>query len=287
MSGIKGNDSKEQVLNSIVYYGGLAKLKVVAINPTGDVLKQMYNIEELKEEPKYTDIVLKTEEGVENTYNKVVLHLANDQMVLTDKKDLAGNFIRAKETIKTRLEFLVSPEFDIARTGSVRTINALGNDSWQSEEKMLANEKMAWFTKYVPMHQAKKGEVALLNFVRNWMNVGSKDNCNFADYTKIAKGDVTELKSMAKSFPNNEITVLLGVKKADNGKLYQTVYNKCYSRPTAKTPKDIFNKSLDDTYGEFDAIYPSNLELAYVSLNNDADKPDDAVSAAPSTSSWV
>jgi hypothetical protein len=291
MSGIKGNDSKEVVVGSIVYYGGIADVRVVAINPDGETLKKVYNLDDLKEEPKYTDITFKNEEGIEETYNKIVFHVQGEQAVITNKKDMNGIAIRAKETIKTRIEFLVRDEFKIASTGSVLTINALGNSSYQSEEKMLANPKMAWFTKYTPMHQAKIGEVELLEFVRNWMNVGSKDICNFDNYALIAQGNVGELIAMAKARPTNEVTVLLGAKESTDkdGKpvLYQTVYKKVFSRPTAKNKKDIFNKALNDNYGEFKALYPSNLELTYIEKETESDKPDAGLSAPASTNGWV
>jgi hypothetical protein len=291
MTGIKSNDSKDVVVNSIVYYGGLANMRVVAINPDGETLKKMYNLEELKQEPEYMGVVIKDNEGAEQTYNKVVFHLQGEQFVITDKKDLAGNPIKVKEMIKTRVEYLVKDELKFASTGAPLTINALGNSSWQSEEKMLANPKMAWFTKYVPMHQGKVGEIELLEFVRNWMNVGSKDNCNFADFTAIANGNINELVAMAKARPNNEVTVLLGVNVKGEGtdkKGYQVVYKKHVSRPTIKNPKEGFNKAMGELYGEFKALYPNDLNLAYVTINDDSDSPDQsAAPAVPAGSNWV
>jgi hypothetical protein len=274
-----------------VYYGGIANMRVVAINPTGDILKQMYNLDDLKEEPKYTEIPIKDNEGLETIYSKVVFHLQGEQFVITDKKDPAGNPVRTKETIKTRLEFLINNEDKIASTGAPLTINALGNSSYQSVEKMMANPKMNWFTKEGPMHQAKVGEVELLEFVRNWMNLGSKDKCNFDNFEAFVKGDVTELKGLAKQRPTNEVTVLLGgnvVTKNGEDKMYQTVYKKAFSRPTAKNHKKIFNDALNESYGDFKAIYPADLELAYVTLPAQDSTPDAAaVATTPVNNNWV
>lgn len=283
---MQGHKSTEQTLNSVTYYGGLASLKIVAINPTGEEVKKILGIEELKKEPEYTNITIKNGNGVESTFNKITFYLSNDQTVITDKKNDMGVPIRAKEKITVRLEFLVSDDWDIASTGTERTINSLGISTWQSIAKVKANENMVWFSKNEPLHQARKGEADLLTFMREYLNLGAKEECNFKDAVKLLGGDVTELKQIIKPWAaTNEVVVLLGMVTKED-KSYQTVYGRCFSRPTAKTPATKFNKALNEDYGEFKTNYPKSLELSYVIEAVTSDAPDSTTTPAV-TSNWV
>jgi len=282
---MQGNNSNEQVLNTIMYYGGLANLKIIALNPTGEELRKILNVEDLKKEPEYINIMIKSTDGTEQAYNKIVFYLSNVLPVLTGKKNEFGVPITENATILCRKEFLVAPRQDIASTGAMRTINNLGDNTWQSIEKLKANEKMNWFSKEEPLHHAFVGEALLLKFMREYLNLETKSSCTFANVEKIMNGDLSEIRASIKPWvATNMVTCLLGAKK-DGEKVFQQVYGKCFSRPTVKNSVEKFRKALNEPYGDFDAIYPSDLVLSYIDTSEE-DKPD-APSAAPSTKSWV
>lgn len=245
MEEIKGNNSTDQVLNQIENHVGLMNMKVVAINPTKDELVKILNIENPTniKEPQYKDLDLQ-KDGI--LQNKIVFQL---QGKLPDGK------------IKnSRLEFLVAPRERKNKDGNkTQIVNRLGQFSWNTEAEIEANPNMKWF-QHVPYHNAMIGEEQLIDFIRNWMNLGTKDNCNIGNLLATMSGDMTELKSYMTQFPNNEATVWLDVIE-NNGKYYQSVYNKAFSRPTAKTPESIFAKAFNEQYGAPKTPFGGTFEL--------------------------
>lgn len=271
MQGKKQEEFKE---NSASYYMGLADLKIVAINPNLIELNALLGAT-IEKEPVYKDVSLgKDKDGNEKTANKIVIYLSNKQIVeCTDSK--TDTITKDVKTVTGRIEFLVKPELELASTGSKRFINSLGNATWsQSLETILANEKMDWFYKNEPIVEAYQGEAALLSFFKAYLYINYDETAGFKNRKSIMETDVTELRQYVKSVPNNEITCLLGVTVADNGKTYQQIYNKCFTRATAKNPITAFNKALNEQYGEFKAEYSKDFKLREYSATAKLDMPD-------------
>lgn len=241
MSGIKGNNSNEVVLKSIDQLTGLANLRVVAINPNKAELEKLLGLEEgkIEKEPQYIGLDLNND-GI--LKNKIAFHL--EGKVLATQKD----FTKKEVLLKTRVEFIVADRERVSTTGKKQLINLYGAASWNTQDQVESNDKMKWFNK-PPFHNALEGEEILLVFLRNWLNLGGDDACNLADVHKVMAGDVTELRGYMKAYPTNEVTVYLDVTEK-NDKYYQNVYNKAFSRPTAKSPETIFANAFKEQYGE-------------------------------------
>lgn len=277
MSGIAGNKSEDQVLNSVSQVTGIASLRVLAFNPNAAAIKTMLGMppETEVKEPQYLGLDL-NKDG--NLQNKIAVYLGRTLEAFNEKKG-------AKETIKliTRVEFLVKPEVRKNKDGDkTQIVNVKGNTSWATIEDIESLNKWKWFNKG-PFHEAIVGEEIMLDFVRNWLNLGSNDDCNFVDFKKIAAGDVTELEGYRKQFPQNEVTVLVGV-TTKNDKIYQAVYNKAFSRPTAKTPQLVFANALKGAYGEFKADFQDSFDLKIYQVKvevSGADKEAGTSASAP------
>lgn len=273
MSGIKGNNSNEVVLTTIDQYTGLANLKVVAINPNKEELEKLLGLDEgkIEKEPQYKDLDLQNDG---NLQNKIVFHLESKTLV-SDKG------VPKEAVIKTKIEFLVAPKERVSQTGKTQLVNAVGNCSWGTEEVITSNPKMKWFCK-PPYHNAYVGEENLLKFVRNWLNLATNDECNFADAEKIMSGDVTELKGYLTRYPNNQVTVYLDIvekEKDDKKTYYQTVYTKAFSRPTAKSPETIFANAFKEDYGSTKSPF-TGFELKVFYPKIEVDAPDEPVKSA-------
>lgn len=276
---MKGNDSREQVVSSIVRYTGLAALGIAAINPSKEELVKLLN---LTEEPKetmyqYTGFKTKDDNGNERESNKVRIWLRGENTVLTDKTDAAGNKIPAKEVITVAYDVFVSDRDHVSSKGTPLTLNALGNSTYQSIEALNANENMKWFTKHGPLKQAKEGEAELIEFFRNFLNLKNSDEAGFADYSAIARGEVGELRKYASQWKDNKVIMLLGA-KVDGDKVYQALYTKLVLRPTIKNCTELFMQNLNKPYKDFKAEYHPSLKLQYYIPT--AETPD-----APSTAS--
>lgn len=277
---MKGNDSKEKVVASINRYMGLANLSIIAINPTAEEMQKLLGMEELPKEPQYKDIELKDDSSTDGK------RLANKvRLVLRGKNQVKIDTTFQEETITAMHDIFVSQRPVVSSTGKPKILNGLGVDTWQDLDTLRANERMKWFTKNEPLYQAREGEVELLKIFREYLNLSSKDECRFEDFNKIANGDVSELKKYISKWSGNAATFLLGVKEVED-KEYQTVYTKCFGRPSVKSTPDKFVKALSEEYGEFKAVYPMDLKLTIYTKTMDA--PDSAnTEVAKSTSSWV
>jgi len=282
---MKGNDSKEKVVASINRYMGLANLSIIAVNPTAAEMQKLLGMEEEPKEPVYKEIKLKDNDGNEREVNKVRLVLRGINPVHVDTPD--GKLAVINETITAMHDIFVSEQLVVSSTGKPKILNGVGNDTWQEIEALKANEKMGWFTKYEPLYQAREGEVELLQIFREFLNLGSKDECKFEDYKKIANGDVSELKKyVSKWSTTNAATFLLGVKEVED-KEYQAVYNKVFGRPSVKSTPEKFIKRLNEEYGEFKAVYPSDLKLRVYTRKLEVPDDNPANSTPATTSSWV
>jgi hypothetical protein len=227
---IQTNKSTEEVVGSVKYWQGVGNFKVVAINPT---MEEAIAIGvNLKNEPNYTNIQVGT-----NVRNKIVFFVRNEEHDIT-----------------TRVEFLVSPDIEVSQNGNQRIINNRGRHTWSKDIATLkANPKMSWFNTEKARY-AYVGEAELIDFISAWANVASDGEVSLDTIDVIVKGNVTELRKLMASIRDNEVKLLLGVKVADDGKLYQQVYGKFYGRPYIKTLTSLI-KNLSDEYGAFKAQY--------------------------------
>lgn len=225
---IEGNKSDVKVLNEKKLYTGLCNMRVVAINPDIEELKKLYK--KVEKEPVY----LVEKEGQNSKYRL-------DIYVKSINPD-----------ILTKLSLFVSPEHSVTKEGfKTEYIDDFGSASYTDEISNL---------KWVDQKSARiafVGESALHDFIKKWINVPKEGKCKLDTMDKIVKGNVKELVDLMKSYPENEVKLMLGVRKNK----YQGVYDKCFGYSYSDN-NDHFIKRLENPRSPFfEHDYQNSLEL--------------------------
>lgn len=234
MSGIKSNSSDKLVIATGAKWTGIVNMKVVAINPTASELLKMGMRSD--KEPIY---------NIEQT----------DSQGNTRKSYRLDVFLNEPlKKINAKVAFFLEDRVRSNQAGTkVEWINKYGQTSWSESVEVVP--QYDWF-KQDGTRPALVGEGLLTSFIMAWANVGAGDQGALDEPDKLAKGNLTEIKSILSSIPNNEIQVLLGV----NDKGYQTVYTGYFDRPYRKA-FDAWKKALANEYGAFKADYQGDLFL--------------------------
>lgn len=202
--GFLGNDSKTAVVNEVKLFTGVTLGKVVAICPTKEELEKIG----IKTETEPVYIQEPEEDGIEKFRLDVYL-----KVPMIDRPVKVAFFL--KNSPRTNKDG--NKEQFIDKTGTTCWGDPNGKDWFDVESARPA---------YI-------GEEELVAFIKNWVNVKPKDTATFEDFSKIVKGDLSELKTIFKGFQSNEVRVLLTVKHND-GKAYQNVYGRYFDRATNK-----------------------------------------------------
>lgn len=221
-------------------YIGIGKVRVVAVNPTAEEIKAIYDRSEVGEEPTY----LSEYEGTPTCrIHFIVKTVAED-----------NNGIDTTNTLR----FSLRDEYRFNSDKSkVQVIDDYGRTAWAvvnrditfnpsnpKQFKVLgvpvyANGPADIAAKFRPMYA---GEEALEEFIRTQLNlpmtrryvngvweaktgdalidcIGVLDNID-----SYFKGDFSELKELMTYQPNNAVKLAFGVKTADDGKQYTDFY---------------------------------------------------------------
>ena len=229
---IKANKGNEVVTNEVKLYTGVAKVRVVAVNPDMAKMQEM-GMKNVKEEPQY---VSQAQEG----HNKVRL----DFYLQSDAP-----------AIKAKVSFWLENIETITKAGDKKQyINHIAQATYATSEDALYD----WFDK-TDVRVAKRGEADLHDFLRAWANVKTGEECKI-DVNPFFEGDFSELQSLVDMLSINEIQVLLGVRVSDNGNTYQDVYNRHFERSYTKSTKG-WIKALSDSYSTYKNDYQQDLKL--------------------------
>lgn len=242
---IKSNQSTEEVVGGgIQLYSGLSNFNVIAVNPTLDELHELGIM--LKSEPNYY-VEFSGEE-----YFKLTFWIKN-------------------EDLTTRFEILMNSNPRVSQSGKHQWLNNAGQSTWSNNAPTYD-----WWKTEGSRH-AFTGEETLINFAKAWANVANGDDVYFESIDKIVKGDVAEVKALAKVLSGNQIRLLIGVK---DGK-YQSVYTKVFGRIKPERD-DLFVKNLNDEYGTFNAEFDTTLawgpfspQLSLVTPDAEDDSPEE------------
>ena len=207
-------------------FTGLVNVNVVSVNPNATEKVSIYGGEP-REEPVYTG---KSNDG--DNQIRIDFHLDSD----VDGKN-------PETRIKTTVGFYVVDAHRLSATGKWQVTNKFGQFAWVEEDDIKkGTTPYSWFST-IGMRRAYKGEEELIGFIKSLANVPNlkQDMSNVADaeatfenIPNFFKGDVSEVKDVVSS-TNNKVKVLLGVKTADDGKMYQAVYNRKFERSYSKT----------------------------------------------------
>lgn len=201
-----GNNAEEQEVFESSLYTGVGCVNILAVNPTKEELDKLRGFES-KNEPVYS-----IEKDGEKTQIITFLVRTNDNSV--------NNGIETFGLIK----FFLRDSYMLSKNGDkVKVINKYGECAWlpyDSETKKVTGvpENMSWFTPD-DVRPCIMGEEELTRFLKNYANTAQKDErgnkveCRIDNISKIASGDVKELKELLKMTKGYTVKVLFYVDK--------------------------------------------------------------------------
>lgn len=199
------NDSNKKFFNEIKLYTGVSPMKIVGICPT---------LEELN--------------GLGFNFEKGPVYVSKDETTGTDKVRIDVVFMNDKVKSKSAF-FLENRERQSKAGDKYEIINNFGQSTWapsvgDAVEKVGKNGKK-WF-KPEGARVALVGEVALIGFLRDWLNANPEDQGKIDNYPALFAGNFKELQNYVKILSKNTIYTLSTVRE---GK-YQGVYNGFFVR---------------------------------------------------------
>lgn len=205
-------------------YTGIENFKVTHVNPTHEQLKEIYG--ENAKEPVY----LSTDE---DGNKRLRFDFYIDNVAEEDEP-----------SIKTKFSLFMSPKHTLSQTDKYKYLNKFGQFAWLPKDGTVP-ENMSWFVED-GKRKAYDGEEEVIGFLRNILNLPSHEKAKqpsdaeslFSedDITKFFSGDFSGIRDIVLSSPN-KIGLLLGVKRADNGNLYQDVFTRVTLRQYSKNSK--------------------------------------------------
>ncbi len=208
--GFNPNASDTKVFKEVKLYTGLHNVKVVAINPTKEVLEEMGY--KPKEKPVYL-----TKDGKVNKL-RLDIHFQGEGAV-------------EGEQIRTKIAFFLEDHHRLNKDGDKSEwINDFGRTAWSlAGTPDNPPTELNWF-KHETARQSHVGEADLHLFLVNWLNIGPEDEAKMDKFLELFKEDYSELQGLLANNIDNEIRVLLTVR--DNK--YQSAYNRYFDRASNK-----------------------------------------------------
>ena len=283
-------------------YVGVGSVKVLAVNPN---MEEWNNITggSMTKEPEYTGV---TQDGVKTA--RITL------LVQTDPAKTIGGI---DAIIPVTFWFRKIPVVG-SQSGKYMVIDAYNNTAWGTEEDIKAGNQIMYSNgpakiigKYRP---AYVGEYELMNFIRQFLCIGSAGETNGYDYINGSwvekKGD--ELKDCECSFtpeeiqqmfkgnfscvkdaialqPTNKVKVLFGI-RTNEGKEYQDIYTSYVLRNSATSYSKLQEKIEESKAagGLSDRIYDyfGDLREYKVVATDFTETPVNDPFAAPTATPW-
>lgn len=234
-------------------YIGILLAYVQAINPTDAERIEMGVI---------------TQESIDSGKVKPVNYQEEDGRYRIDfwlkGKDLQQNEVTARHSVWIKDE-IVDPS---ANSGNVQVANRKGTVAWIAPEYAEKGQTPYpdWFS--TPYHRAKSGEADLLQFVNAWTNKRKGEDALELDFPALAKGNLKILQQVLSSGKASYVKVMLGVRTAENGREYQTVFPKVivqawmtnYEKLHKELANYLANSSARNDFGmDSSALYDRNL----------------------------
>lgn len=230
MAFAKGQESKETVFKR---YIGVAPVSIVALNPTKAQMEEIYGSAP-DEEPVY---VSETERNGEK-FQQVRLNF----LVRTEAAKCNGIDIIMPLTV-----FLVNT-YEISNDGQkVCVVNKYGESAYipiEDADKGVLPETVAkWFSPE-GMRKAYRGERDLVALLKRFLVIPNRTYIDRKSGEKVQiknledaeaqlsripdyfKGDVSEIREIIASQPNNKIKIAVGVRTTEDNRQYQDIYTK-------------------------------------------------------------
>ena len=213
---IKGNAGNVEIVKDLLLLTGIAKAKVLAINPS---LKELNDLGiNFEKEIVYND---KNQEDLDRARIDVWVEVYG-----TYKDSESGE--QRNASIKQKITFFLTNRNKINQEKTKTCyINTYGQTCW-GVGKAAPTE--TWFEPN-GVRICIDGEDALTNFLRAWVNADRKDAVNLDHPEAFFKGDYTELTAILPEYKNTEFKLMLTVVKSQkDGKWYQSIHNKFFAR---------------------------------------------------------
>ena len=293
----KGNASVEAP--EIKRYEGVCPVSIVGINPTKAEIKELMGYEP-KEEPTYV--------GTSEIDGKQVNFARIDFIVRPDAEKTHIN-----DTF--RMSYFIRNQYRKgSQSGKYMVVDAYNNTAWGTEEDIKAGNPIVYSNgpakiigKYRP---AYTGEFELMNFIRQFLCIGSAGETNGYDYIngtwvpktgdalkdcecsftpeeiqQMFKGNFSCVKDAIALQPTNKVKVLFGIRNSD-GREYQDIYTGYILRNSSTSVSKLQEKIeetkangglADRTYDYFGDIREYKVEATDFS---EAPAPADPFAAA-------
>ena len=257
MAVARGQQSTEAT--EVKKYIGIGSVKVLAVNPTKAQIKELMGYEP-QEEPKYV--------GTQEVDGKQINYARVDFIVQTDEEKTGIKYTG-------RVTYFIRNQYRRgSQSGKYQVIDNFNNTAWATEDTIKAKEQVMYSNgpakiigEYRP---AYVGEWALMNFIRQYLVIGSAGETNGYDYIngtwvektgdalkdcecsftvdeiqKMFKGDFSAVKDAIALQPTNKVKVLFGVRTTDEGREYQDIYPDYVLRNSATSYSKLQEKVED------------------------------------------
>lgn len=295
MAFAKGAESPDGV--TIDRYIGVGSCNVVGFNPTKDQLEQLYHTT-LENAPEYVG-------EMENDGNKVP-YARVTFLVKPDPEKTGMDISPISITLFIRKEFKFSSDGT-----KVRVIDEYGNSGWATKEQCQAHaqlmSKVGKPLKISPNYRpAYVGEIELTEFIKAFLNIPEafeyvnenwqlkKDAelgiARFDNIENLFKGNFSEIAEAIAYQPNNKIKILFGVRKNDEGKMYQSFYKEMFLKngvtDYSKLDKDVQERKNAGAYPNTD-FEACAFKVYEVAATNFTEAPAaDPFATAPAPNPW-
>lgn len=307
MAVAKGQQSGEAA--EIKRYIGVGAVNILAVNPTKAQIKELMGYEP-QEEPTYV--------GVQEVDGKAVNFARVDFVVRTDEEKTGIN-------CTGRVSFFVRNQYVRgSQSGKYQVIDNYTNTAWATEDIIKAKEQVMYANgpaKLIGAYRpAYVGEWALMNFIRQYLCIGSSGETNGYDYINgtwvektgdalndcecslsveeiqnMFKGNFSPIKDAIALQPTNKVKLLFGIKvdtSVTPNREYQDIYTgyvlrnnaNNYSKLQEKVEDAKNNGGLSNRIYEFCDLKEYKVEAT--PFNNTPEAEDPFANAATEKTPW-
>lgn len=250
----KGKESKEG--SDIKRYTGVGSVFVKGVNPTKEELEKFFD-RDIENSPEYVSTVDMQGENIPQVRIDFLVEANAEKYT-----DRVGNPVN----LKTRLSFFLRKIYRTSREGKVQIIDKYGRTAWATAEE-IRNHQIPMYSNGKPANldadyrPAYSGEEDLVKFLIAYLGIPNCQTYNrdtkewkylpadqledcearLSHIDDYFKGDFSEIKEIIGYQPTNQVKVLFGVRTSEEGKQYQTFYNRMFL-------KDSVTKKNSDNY---------------------------------------
>lgn len=231
-------------------YYGYNKFKCVAVNPNAAQIAKLLGKEDVGQEPNYITQIQ-------------VGDLVHPQVRIDFWMKSTSN---VDMLVKLSYYLTQAPHYNGQKT-KIHVIDEFGRDAWATIDEcqnhqipMYKNGPADITNNYTPMfgreHEYLIGFLKSLLWIPPYKYRDEEGNIRTNDPEKCKacldhvpayfKGDFSELQEKIKEHPENEIWALVGVKKADDGNLYQQIFKEAMTSVRNKNYKNFIGKALKE-----------------------------------------